>query len=72
MAGGFIELSAPPLRDGRDADPRRRASPGAPPPHGGTARMVAVPLMLSAAGHAKGDIPAALARERTRHPGAAA
>ena len=31
--------------------------------------MVAVPLMLSAAGHAKGDIPAALARERTRHPG---
>ena len=32
--------------------------------------MVAVPLMLSAAGHAKGDIPAALARERTRHPGA--
>jgi sirohydrochlorin cobaltochelatase len=31
--------------------------------------MVAVPLMLSAAGHAKGDIPAALAREGTRHPG---
>ena len=31
--------------------------------------MVAVPLMLSAAGHAKGDIPAALARERTRHRG---
>ena len=30
--------------------------------------MVAVPLMLSAAGHAKGDIPAALARERGRHP----
>jgi sirohydrochlorin cobaltochelatase len=25
--------------------------------------------MLSAAGHAKGDIPAALARERARHPG---
>jgi len=25
--------------------------------------------MLSAAGHAKGDIHAALARERTRHPG---
>jgi sirohydrochlorin cobaltochelatase len=25
--------------------------------------------MLSAAGHAKGDIPAALAREQTRHPG---
>jgi sirohydrochlorin cobaltochelatase len=32
------------------------------------ANLVAVPLMLSAAGHAKGDIPAALARERTRHP----
>ena len=31
--------------------------------------MVAVPLMLSAAGHAKGDIPAALAREQSRHPG---
>jgi sirohydrochlorin cobaltochelatase len=31
--------------------------------------MVAVPLMLSAAGHAKGDIPAALARESSRHPG---
>jgi len=30
--------------------------------------IVAIPLMLSAAGHAKGDIPAALARERTRHP----
>jgi sirohydrochlorin cobaltochelatase len=28
-----------------------------------------VPLILSAAGHAKGDIPAALAREQTRHPG---
>jgi sirohydrochlorin cobaltochelatase len=31
--------------------------------------MVAVPMMLVAAGHAKGDIPAALARERSRHPG---
>jgi sirohydrochlorin cobaltochelatase len=28
-----------------------------------------VPLILLAAGHAKGDIPAALARERGRHPG---
>src|SRR5271165_1047857 len=37
--------------------------------NGTPANMVAVPLMLSAAGHAKGDIPAALARERTRHPG---
>ena len=58
VAGGFIELSAPPLRDAVGALV-----------HGTPARLVAVPLMLSAAGHAKGDIPAALARERTRHPG---
>ena len=31
--------------------------------------LVAVPLMLVAAGHAKGDMPAALAREKARHPG---
>ena len=57
-AGGFIELSAPPVRDAvaaLTADGQRE--------------IVAVPLMLSAAGHAKGDIPAALARERARHPG---
>jgi sirohydrochlorin cobaltochelatase len=58
VAGGFIELSAPALRVAV-AD-LAAAAPGP---------MVAVPLMLSAAGHAKGDIPAALARERTRHPG---
>jgi sirohydrochlorin cobaltochelatase len=58
VAGGFIELSAPPLR-----------AAVATLVHGTPANMVAVPLMLSAAGHAKGDIPAALARERTRHPG---
>jgi sirohydrochlorin cobaltochelatase len=58
VAGGFIELSAPALRE---AVTGLAASPGP---------IVAVPLMLSAAGHAKGDIPAALARERTRHPGA--
>jgi sirohydrochlorin cobaltochelatase len=58
VAGGFIELSAPPLRDAVAALV-----------NGTPARLVAVPLMLSAAGHAKGDIPAALARERTRHPG---
>ncbi len=58
VAGGFIELSAPPLRDAV-----------ATLVNGTPARMVAVPLTLSAAGHAKGDIPAALARERTRHPG---
>jgi sirohydrochlorin cobaltochelatase len=58
VAGGFIELSAPPLRDAVSALTAAAST-----------HMVAVPLMLSAAGHAKGDIPAALARERTRHPG---
>ena len=58
VAGGFIELSPPPLREAV-----------ATLVNGTPANMVAVPLMLSAAGHAKGDIPAALARERTRHPG---
>jgi sirohydrochlorin cobaltochelatase len=58
VAGGFIELSAPALRE-VVAD--LAASSQGP--------VVAIPLMLSAAGHAKGDIPAALAREQTRHPG---
>jgi len=58
VAGGFIELSAPALRDAVSSLV-----------NGHPAAMVAVPLMLSAAGHAKGDIPAALAREGTRHPG---
>ena len=63
--GGFIELSSPPIRNAVAvlASAARAASPG------DGARIVAVPLMLSAAGHAKGDIPAALARERARHPG---
>lgn len=58
VGGGFIELSRPPLADA-------------------VAELVAagerdfgvVPLVLVAAGHAKGDIPAAVARERRRHPG---
>jgi sirohydrochlorin cobaltochelatase len=58
VAGGFIELSPPPLREAV-----------ATLVNGTPANLVAVPVMLSAAGHAKGDIPAALARERTRHPG---
>lgn len=60
VAGGFIELSPPPLADavaGLFSDGHRR--------------IAAVPLMLVAAGHAKGDIPAALAREQSRHPGLA-
>ena len=56
VAGGFIELSPPPLTEAVAA----LADAG---------RLAAVPLMLVAAGHAKGDIPAALARERQRHPG---
>jgi sirohydrochlorin cobaltochelatase len=36
---------------------------------GGAHRFAAVPLVLVSAGHAKGDIPAALAREEQRHPG---
>jgi sirohydrochlorin cobaltochelatase len=58
VGGGFIELSRPPLTDA-------------------VAELVAagerdfgvVPLVLVAAGHAKGDIPAAVERERRRHPG---
>lgn len=57
-AGGFIELSPPPVRD----------AVAALAVEGGH-KIVAVPLMLSAAGHAKGDIPAALAREQARHSG---
>jgi sirohydrochlorin cobaltochelatase len=64
VAGGFIELSAPPLRDAVAALVTAGAGNGA-----GAGNMVAVPMMLVAAGHSKGDIPAALARERTRHPG---
>ena len=58
VAGGFIELSPPPV-----------AEAVAELLHDSQRRLVAVPLMLVAAGHAKGDIPAALARERARHPG---
>jgi sirohydrochlorin cobaltochelatase len=67
VAGGFIELSAPALREA--VAELAAASPGPPAAAGGKVSMVAIPLMLSAAGHAKGDIPAALARERARHPG---
>jgi sirohydrochlorin cobaltochelatase len=59
--GGFIELARPPVAD---AVARLIASRAA-----GPGPIVAVPLVLTAAGHGKGDIPAALARELTRHPG---
>jgi sirohydrochlorin cobaltochelatase len=58
VAGGFIELSAPPLTEAV------AELYGA-----GHRRVAAVPLVLVAAGHAKGDMPAALTRERQRHPG---
>jgi sirohydrochlorin cobaltochelatase len=56
--GGFIELSPPPLADAV-----------ADLVAAGHRSFAAIPLMLVAAGHAKGDIPAALAREKERHPG---
>jgi sirohydrochlorin cobaltochelatase len=58
VAGGFIELSPPPLTEAV-----------ADLVAAGHRRLVAVPLVLVAAGHAKGDIPGALERERRRHPG---
>ena len=59
--GGFIELSRPSVADAVT----RLVSTGATHP----GPMAAVPLVLTAAGHGKGDIPAALARELIRHPG---
>lgn len=58
VAGGFIELSPPPLTE---AVGRLVAA--------GHRHLVAVPLLLVAAGHGKGDIPGAMAREQVRHPG---
>ncbi|MGW4437175.1 sirohydrochlorin chelatase [Streptomyces sp. NPDC004596] len=58
VAGGFIELSPPPLGEAVAELVDR-----------GVRRFAAVPLMLVSAGHAKGDIPAALNREKERHPG---
>jgi sirohydrochlorin cobaltochelatase len=58
VEGGFIELSPPPVRDAVAAVVAA-----------GYRQVAAVPLVLAAAGHGKGDIPAALGRERERHPG---
>ena len=58
VEGGFIELSRPPLTDAAGALVGR-----------GHRSVVALPLVVAAAGHGKGDIPAALAREKRRHPG---
>jgi len=58
VEGGFIELSRPPLTDAVTAlwDAGHR-------------HVVALPLVLVAAGHGKGDVPGALNRERERRPG---
>ncbi|MCO1594931.1 uroporphyrinogen-III C-methyltransferase [Micromonospora sp. RHAY321] len=58
VEGGFIELSRPPLTDAVTALVER-----------GHRALVALPLVLTAAGHGKGDIPAAMGREQERHPG---
>jgi precorrin isomerase/sirohydrochlorin ferrochelatase len=56
--GGFIELSSPSVTEAVGRMPVESYGD-----------MVAVPLVLTAAGHGKGDIPASLARERHLHPG---
>jgi sirohydrochlorin cobaltochelatase len=58
VTGGFLELSSPPMTDAV-AELYER----------GHRRLVAVPLVLVGAGHAKGDVPAALVRERMRRDG---
>ncbi|PWR05806.1 uroporphyrinogen-III C-methyltransferase [Micromonospora acroterricola] len=58
VEGGFIELSRPPLTDAVGALVAR-----------GHRALVALPLVLTGAGHGKGDIPAAMGREQQRHPG---
>jgi sirohydrochlorin cobaltochelatase len=57
-AGGFIELSRPPVTEAVASLVGQ-----------GHRELIAVPLVLVAAGHGKGDIPAALAREQVRHRG---
>lgn len=57
-AGGFIELSRPPVTEAVATLFGQ-----------GHRELIALPLVLVAAGHGKGDIPAALLREQARHPG---
>jgi sirohydrochlorin cobaltochelatase len=56
-AGGFIELSRPPVTEAVASLVGQ-----------GHRDLIALPLVLVAAGHGKGDIPAALVREQVRHP----
>src|SRR5687768_4029713 len=55
---GYLEFARPVLRDGLD---RLRAA--------GVTRVLAVPGMLFAAGHAKNDIPSVLNTYMAEHPG---
>ena len=55
---GFLEFAKPIIRDGLD---RLRA--------GGAERILAVPGMLFAAGHAKDDIPSVLNTYQAQHAG---
>jgi sirohydrochlorin cobaltochelatase len=57
-AGGFIELSRPPVTEAVASLVNQ-----------GHLELIALPLVLVAAGHGKGDIPASLLREQERHPG---
>lgn len=54
---GYLELCPPPLGD----EVARLVADGVDD-------VTVVPLVLLGAGHAKGDVPAAIARERLRHP----
>ena len=58
LAHGFLEFARPIIRQGLDK--LRRA---------GATRILAVPGMLFAAGHAKNDIPSVLNRYAAEHPG---
>jgi sirohydrochlorin cobaltochelatase len=58
VEGGFLELASPPIQEAVTALVSQ-----------GHEQLDVVPLVLVAAGHSKGDVPAALERERLRNPG---
>lgn len=65
VVGGFLELARP---DVGEAVTGLLTSSGSSAPVG---TVVAIPLMLSAAGHVKSEIPALLSAQQRRHPGLA-
>jgi sirohydrochlorin cobaltochelatase len=79
VEGGLIELARPTVGEamarllggeGADTDASDASLASVASVDGTPGRpIVAVPLVLAAAGHGKGDIPASLAREQVRHPG---